>query len=389
MDVLWTNKMRIISVLSFGAILAFYAGNTVAVELETPARIARLIEQMPCEVPGNGDFRCTELSGTLLLYSESNYGVVSQVGVHLFPEALKGGADSLIYKRIERLWLELLLRKTTDSQKSLLKEYGIRMVYDGYPLGSGAFRSLDTALDLMRSSSSISLTTGGNEIDFLSCDTSGNTLHIYLPADRDLISPYDKKEAEELLWSQLSAASDLYVPQAVGGDDVIDAGTGLYVSGGECYMIDSLRNDVFFQKRGNTYSPVFSPSYPVESMRNMLMGVLPYRSISGKSVSLRFKAYNRNLGSIIDINLGTLLMFFRMQGLHSYTARYEESGDTLKCLLVLHNPICNYLHMMVLEVGKSALFAKGSVPMMADMSMFIPQHNIKALFNEFNNNKIY
>ncbi len=73
----------------------------------------------------------------------------------------------------------------------------IRSVLNGYPLGSGSFRQLSQALDLINSINSLSITTGGNEIDMLMSDAAGTTLHIYIPASRDLLFPYDKKEHQD------------------------------------------------------------------------------------------------------------------------------------------------------------------------------------------------
>ena len=373
------NLLSILSAL----LLTFYTVNAADIKLNTPERIARLLEQIPCQIPQNGNFHCRQISDILTLYTESNHGVVCQVGVRIFNNQLLNNVDLPIYQRIERLLLELLLKKDTDSQKALLKEYGIRMVYDGYPLGIGAFRSLNEALELLQSATSVSLDKGDSEIIVLLRDNSDNTLCIYIPADRDLVFPYDKKEAEEVLWTQLTEAENTYRPASTDTDDMQSTGTGLYISGGAHYMIDSLNNDVFYQRCPDGYCAVFNSAHPVESVRNMLMGVLPEQFISGKSVSLHFKAYNRNMPDI-EIPLGTLIMFLRNQELLPYSAYYDTNGSLLKCLLVLRHPDYKYVHMILAEVDTSTLFGTGNIGMKADMSMFIPQQNIKTLFNEFN-----
>ena len=167
------------------------------IEIKTPERIARMIESMPMnEVPVQGIFRCPELSTTIMFYTEARDGMTEQLGARLFPDVIRTNTlyDPVIIGFIERLWVELLLRKTTDSQISLLKEYGVRIVLGGYPLGSGNFSRLSQALDVINSMNSFSTNIGGTELDVLIRNATGNTLHIYIPASRDLLFQYDKKE---------------------------------------------------------------------------------------------------------------------------------------------------------------------------------------------------
>lgn len=157
------RKLKYIFILlTFTAALSAQNG----IEIKTPERIARMLESMPVgNIPQAGQFQCSELSSTLMFYTEAEAGVTIQLGARLFSTALRKEYDPVIISFIERLWVELLLRKTTASQSSLLKEYSVRIVLGGYPLGSGSFKQLSQALDVINSLASFSITTGGNEID--------------------------------------------------------------------------------------------------------------------------------------------------------------------------------------------------------------------------------
>lgn len=346
----------------------------------SPERIVRLITQIPCPVPVSGSFFCEELSGSLSFYSKSENGAVVQVGAHLFSDDIKGCQDSLVLERVERLWLELLLRRTPESQNSLLREYGIRIVLNGYLFGRGHFQSLDDAFSVLKYSSTVSLLSDEHELNLTISDSSGNELHFYLPADRDLLSPYDKKEAEDRLRQQLSEADDLYVPVKLEVNGY-SMSHGFLVSGGSCYMIDSLRNDVFLNDNNGVLAPVFNKEYPEESLRNMLMSVLTPDVLSDWSVSLLFRSYSRTPDKV-RMPMGTLLMFLRNQGLDVYTAIYDTDADGIRILMVLHHSVYQYIHMILLTVPSDALRLNGKHVLDAEMSMFIPQNSIRNLFND-------
>lgn len=350
------------------------------IEIRTPERIARMIESMPMkDIPLQGIFRCPELSSTIMFYTEAKNGVTEQLGARLFPDEVRTNTlyDPVIIGFIERLWVELLLRKTTESQISLLKEYGVRIVLGGYPLGAGNFNRLSLALDVINSMNSFSTSIGGNEIDVLIRTATDNTLHIYIPASRDLLFQYDKKEHEERLIKDLSTSSKPYrqVDRVI---TMLPYDDDIWVSGGLCYMIDSLRNDVFLTKSGQVVWD--SKSYPEETMRNILMSaVVPVR-LNGMILEITPHTYNRDIPKF-RIPLSQFLGYFQNQGFEFYSGNAGRNGDKFQCLLVMYNFFYNYLHMLSVTFTPDQLDA-GQTVIKADLSTFIPQHNIKNLFQE-------
>lgn len=348
-------------------------------EVKSPERIARMVESMPVKnLPANGSFACTELSSTVQFYTESAEGVIVQLGARLFSDNVRKAYDPVIISFVERLWAELLLRKTTQSQAALLKEYGVRIVLGGYPLGGGAFSSLGQALDVINSLTSLSLTTGGSEIDMFMRGRNSETLHIYIPSSRDLLFQYDKKEHEELLIRELSRSKASYKQTMPDIGDLTTDEDGLLVTGGECYMIDSLRNDIFLTSQRK---PVFSETYPEQSMRNILMGAAATEYVTGKTLDIRLHTYNRSLGGI-QLPLDRFLGYVQQQGFRFYTGKLDRNGDKCQCLLAMYHPVYNYLHILSLSFTPQELVSKQPVTLKADLSTFIPQHNIKNLFQE-------
>ena len=350
------------------------------IEIKTPERIARMIDNMPVKnIPLNGQFQCTELSNTLLFYTEADNGVIVQLGARLFSDGVRKAYDPVIISFVERLWAELLLRKTTASQSGLLKEYGVRIVLGGYPLGSGSFKQLSQALDVINSINSLSITTGGNEIDMFMRDKTGTTLHIYIPASRDLLFPYDKKEHEEKFIKELTSTGLLYRQSLPETTDFRHTENGILAVGGECYMIDSLSNDVFYNNDKHILWDI--KSYPEESMRNILMGAANTSRLNGVVLDITPHTYNREIKSF-RIQMNKFMGYIQQQGFRFYTGAMGRNGDKCQCLLAMYHPVYNYLHILSVSFIPSELESVNEKVIKADLSTFIPQHNIKNLFQE-------
>ncbi len=351
------------------------------IEIKTPERIARMLESMPAkDIPKSGQFRCSQLSSTIVFYTEAKDGITEQLGARLFSQGIRDSYDPVIISFVERLWVELLLRKTTGSQTDLLKEYGVRMVLNGYPLGTGSFSQLDQALDVINSLASVSITTGGNEIDMFMRDNHDATLHIYIPASRDLLFPYDKKEHEERLIQELQANGISY-RQSMPESTVFTRtdNDNILAVGGDCYMIDSLRNDVFFTRdRRLLWDP---DVYPEESMRNILMGAAAPGHLLGITLNITPHTYDRGIKKF-KIPMNLFLGYLQQQGFRFYTGSLGRDGERCQCLLAVFHPVYNYLHILSLSFTPEQLEANAEVTLKADLSTFIPQHNIKNLFQE-------
>ena len=361
-------------------VTASYVSARNVVEIKTPERIARMLENMPVkDIPSSGQFQCTELSGTLLFYTEAHDNITEQLGARLFSDQVRKAYDPVIIGFVERLWVELLLRKTTSSQSSLLKEYGVRMVLGGYPLGGSGFRQLDQALDVINSLTSLSITTGGNEIDMFMRDRTGSTLHIYIPASRDLLFPFDKKEHEERLIRDLKESKANYRQTVPEAKELRRTDNGVLAAGGECYMIDSLSNDVFYNiDRRILWN---ATSYPEESMRNILMGAADREHTTGLIMDVTPHTYNREISNF-RIKMSQFMGFIQQQGFRFYTGTVGRNGEKCQCLLAMYHPIYNYLHILSVSFFPRQLESAGEQTIDAHLSTFIPQHNIKNLFQE-------
>ena len=68
------------------------------------------------------------------------------------------------------------------------------------------------------------------------------------------------------------------------------------------------------------------------------------------------------------------------QGLKFYSAVIPDDGDGLQGVLLMHHPVYNYIHMAIVRYD-SRIFSASEATLEGDFYTFIPQHNIKSLFN--------
>ena len=210
-------------------------------------------------------------------------------------------------------------------------------------------------------------------------DQAGTTLHIYIPASRDLLFQYDKKEHEERFIRDITESTVYYkqnVPELI---DPTLTSNGLIATGGECYMIDSLRNDVFWTKNNKILWD--AKSFPEESMRNILMGAAETGRLAGMFLDVTPHTYNKEIKKF-KIQLNLFLGYIQQQGFRLYTGNMGRNGDKCQCLLAMYHPVYNYLHLLSVSFTPAQLESAGETVIKADLSTFIPQHNIKNLFQE-------
>ena len=80
--------------------------------------------------------------------------------------------------------------------------------------------------------------------------------------------------------------------------------------------------------------------------------------------------------------MNLFLGYIQQQGFRLYTGNMGRNGDKCQCLLAMYHPVYNYLHLLSVSFTPAQLESAGETVIKADLSTFIPQHNIKNLFQE-------
>lgn len=349
--------------------------------LKTPGDIQRIIDELPCNIPYQGTFTCPLITSEPL-YTESSYGIVTHIGVKLFSNDLKDATDRAVCQCIERILLEMLTKNTVEKQKSVLKSNGMKMTFNGFPFGSNQFGPLNTAIASIKASDNISMEADRQIIAMNIGTAHDDLIRIVLPADRSLIVGTDKAEAEQQLRLKLVNESFVFQPNDIQDLPVHLTTDGLYVFDDNCYMIDSLRSGAYYYKQGDDYLPVYSAQDPVHSIQNLLLGVAPSEWLDATFMTIRLRSYMPN-GKDINVKLTSLLGCMQAEGMIAYCANYQHSKTrSPKSLLVFYHPLYQYIHMLVVNhPSKDELMSDKNLQLRATMYAFIPQNNIKDIFN--------
>lgn len=344
--------------------------------IETPCRIARIIEQITCEIPENGTFICPSLDKSFPLYIERQEDAITQIGIRLFTSDMRAELDQIVCNAAERLFLELKLSSDIKKQKKLLKEYQVTLVFNGFNLGTTQFPSLDNALQLLSQDAQVTMKVENRQI-ILRTRLGEDTWIMTMPADRDFLYSYDKKEHEDVLRKDLEKWAGKYkrnpLPSKI---ELQKDGDGIYVLSGMSYMIDSLRSDSYYTIEGEKVSPLFNKAESSKSFQNLLLGLVDKKDISLK---LRYRTYDRE-ERYCTMPLNLLLGYMQSQGMDFYSAVFSQEKNEKSGLLLMFHPIYNYTHMIIVNYDES-IFGTNPQCLKGDFYTFIPQHNIKNLFN--------
>lgn len=353
----------------------------MAYDATTPRTIQRLIDSMPCPPSSGGDFKCPSLNPNVTFYAVGEKGHFSQIGVHLFTDAIKNNTDVTVCECVERLMLEMLIQNDEKAAKQVLENHSVELIVNGQSFGEGRFVTLNNVLSMLRRSSKVSINSTPQSIRVEDHTLSGDVLTFTMPADRSLIFGTDKGEQEQIMLKEMADNVHPFHQTSLKGLSLKEIENGLYVYGSDEYMIHSLSNGIYMKKVGADYVPLFSPLEPYRSVQNLLMGVAPMEDVNRFSLNVGCHVYGGNKERV-SISLSLFLGYMQSQGLQFYCSPYDSYTGTHKCLLFMLHPIYGYAHMLVVDLPEfGLLFDDLCICLDAELYTFIPQHNIDQLFN--------
>lgn len=344
---------------------------------QTSRHIARIVKILPCGLPEEGTFVCSQIDVDCPLYVERRAGAISQIGIRLFTKEMRLALDDVVCNAVERLSLELVLCDNIEKQKNLLRENRISFVYNGFPYGTAQFSVLKDALYLMNDVNTILTLNSGSGKVILRAKRADDALVITMPADREFLFAYDKKEHEALLDEELNSWNIPFCPHAIPSiNELQQLSDNIFVLPGVSYMIDSLKNETYYSVVDNQMRVLFHKDEPDRSLQNVLMGIVPMKNIT---LNVRRHRYERGK-AYCKVSLENFLGYMQYCGMDFYSATYKNDNGNIQGVLLMHHPIYDYVHMLIVE-DNEALYTGEDVVFQGDFYSFIPQHNIKTLFN--------
>lgn len=353
-------------------------------EAEVPVRLSRILEQLPCQ-PGRGDtlLSCPQIgSDKKIVFSHNRHGEISHVGISIFAPEFKNYYNPYICNCIERLYLELLLKRDDAERTRFLKEMDVRLVLNGYRLGSVRFPNLKQGLALINDKNLMNIEEGENNYLFTVASSDDDEMQMTIPKNRELIFGTDKKEEDERLDLMLRTSRKHVLRPVIPAETSLRKIAGkkdLWKREGTAFMIDSVRSDMYFTKQNGRLRPLFDSAYPCESMCNLLLGQIAEPDVL---LAMSHKMYGLSIPKF-TIPLADFIGQMPKNSVFYACARLIEGGRTISGVLLINNPQYNYIHLMTVTVPVAELFVDEPV-VKAYLYTNVPQHNVRDLFMENN-----
>lgn len=345
--------------------------------LKSQERISSLFQSLNLKKDIRGDTLLSFpsiLNGKLVSFEFQNDK--SHIGISLFSKETKKMINEPVCNFIERLFLELCLKKNLAETKEYLNRNKIKIKLNGKEYGSGNFISIKKMIEDINQPSIFSL--NNRDKTFHAHIEYGvfHSLDIEFPASRELIFGTDKKESDEEVNRLLLSSSHSYNKKQMNANSLSSLtkiNDTVYLDKGVCFMIDSLRSDGYYQKVGGKYVPLFSKDYPLESVKNLFSGKIDNKV----QLSVRHRMYG-NYTPDFTIRLNDLLGCFD-KDFELYTGIHTLKDGRVQCVTIFHNTVYNYIHMLIVSIHREQLFVEPLV-LNADFYSNIPQHYLKSLF---------
>ena len=303
---------------------------------------------------------------------------IEHLGVSLFSEETKKMLDETVCDFLERILLELLVQESTADVKRKMVEYHIDMKYNGQNFGSGNFVSIYKLLHDLTMPVEFRLTYE-NKHGLATWNLKGEkSISLLFPMSAELVKGMDKKEADNQLYNrlvQMKTHTDQYLDCTVKDESLEKKNSRIYVKRGTEYLIPNLNSDVYFERKGNEFRPLYSAMYPVESLKTLFH---TYYNGEKKKLCITHRQYG-HFTPEIQLPLNNFLSLFK-KNFEIYTSSMKQRNDHIEILVVIHHKNLNYIHLMRVRVKKEDVGAEYLV-MKADFYSNIPQHYIKSLFN--------
>ena len=212
-----------------------------------------------------------------------------------------------------------------------------------------------------------------------------NNVIIRFPSDINLIRGMDKAELEADLIQSIMKFDKTSPLPLVDTTNLKEVRKGLYVDTRSAFETDDFRSDIYIEKKqetnNNKFSIAFSSEFPVESFNNLFI----YNPSNKFSVETTFMLYKNNKTvKTLDLNLLNTYLSYHCK---TYFGLSHNTSDELKATVIYHNPMYNYLHMLVVQSNKKTLFSKTDDLLKASLYLFIPRADLKKGYQQDPANK--
>lgn len=329
--------------------------------------------------------QATVKNGTMSVPATTDFPVViqhndkdelSHIGIALFPDEAKKMINYPVCNYLERLLLELALQESGNNKNDKIKEYDLTI--EKIVANKKNAISIPQLLKTLKQPADFSLEKLNDNFIATWTYMDGNLLKMTFPASREVIFGTDKKEADELLYKSLKdiVCDKEAIPDEVDTALLEKTKTGLFVKRGAVFFINNMNNDMYYDKKGNSYSPVFDEKFPYESLSNSFLTKTPHPNLS---LRITHRTYEEVKPSF-TIPLNDFVCTFKGH-FDFYCGEESLTPEEIKMTVVLKNEMYNYIHMLLIKADSRQVFSSGGI-LECTLYSNIPQQNIQYIFEE-------
>lgn len=190
----------------------------------------------------------------------------------------------------------------------------------------------------------------------------------------------DKAEADLIIYEMLKSKSQAenWHPDVIIEENLLKETyeKGMYIVPGDSFQIRSLRSDFYVYKRKGKWEIVNDVRYPMETMVNLLLN-----HINDNQHILEI--YHHQYGGRNPIIVMPMQDLFDLlaRNMNLYCSVTSINENETKAILIFHQRILNFIHMLELKVETKKLFDATST-ISGHLYTNIPQHNVKDIYRD-------
>lgn len=191
----------------------------------------------------------------------------------------------------------------------------------------------------------------------------------------------DKKDLDEAMTARIAYGSTLPIQPVDPKTLVLHSidSTGILRTEGDIYWIEQLASDLYFQTFGDTLQTLWSRDFPAQSLSNLLLGQVKNPDFG---IDLTHRRYGIEKPRF-HVSWASLYNTLCTDEVRRYATGFtKDEGKTLRGVLLVHHPVGNYVHMLILTTTVDELFAPEGKrkDLRADLFTNVPQNNILNLY---------
>lgn len=204
---------------------------------------------------------------------------------------------------------------------------------------------------------------------------------LVFPAQYDLLLGMNQQEAQQNFKNAILAAPQQPTTPSMPTDLQPDSDS-IFIAKSNQFVLESLSDATYYIMAGDSLQPFFDKSHIDYAAANLFHGLIDggdYRLYVEQSV-YGFKTINYTL------SFSQWLNYCAEQNLNIFFAVEEEREDGIKALVVARSLELGFVHLLSVIIPDKFISDKNAV-LKADVTPYIPQHNIKNLYQQTINSK--